>query len=68
MRTRYALPVLTIATALALSGCVDNSQPAASGTAAASGDTAVVVQKNDSIAAMLPDKIKTAGVLNLSLI
>jgi len=67
MRTRYTLPVLTIATALALSGCVDNSQPAASGTAAATGDTAVVVQKNDSIAAMLPDKIKTAGVLNVGM-
>jgi len=54
-------------TALALSGCVDNSQPAATGAAPATGDTAVVVQKNDSIAAMLPDKIKTAGVLNVGM-
>lgn len=67
MRTPYLIPVLTIATALALSGCVDNSQPAATGAAPASGDTAVVVQKNDAIAAMLPEKIKTAGVLNVGM-
>lgn len=67
MRTPYLIPVLTIATALALSGCVDNSQPAATGAAPASGDPAVVVQKNDAIAAMLPEKIKTAGVLNVGM-
>lgn len=67
MRTPYLIPVLTIATALALSGCVDNSQPAATGAAPASGDTAVVVQKNDAIAAMVPEKIKAAGVLNVGM-
>lgn len=67
MRTPYLIPVLTIATALALSGCVDNSQPAATGAAPASGDTAVIVQKNDAIAAMLPEKIKAAGVLNVGM-
>jgi polar amino acid transport system substrate-binding protein len=67
MRTLYLIPVLTIASALALSGCVDNSQPAATGAAPATADAAVVVQKNDSIAAMVPEKIKTAGVLNVGM-
>ncbi len=66
MRTRYVLPVLTIATALALSGCVDNSEPAATGAASGSAD-AIEVKKNDSIAAMLPEKMKTAGVLNVGM-
>ena len=66
MRTRYALPVLTMATALALSGCVDNSAPAATG--GASGTAAAIdVKKDDSIAAMLPEKIKSAGVLNVGM-
>ena len=68
MRTRYVLPVLTVASALALSGCVDNSQPAATGPASASGTAAAVdVKKNDSIAASLPEKIKSAGVLNVGM-
>jgi polar amino acid transport system substrate-binding protein len=66
MRTRYILPVLTIVTALALSGCVDNSQPAATGSASGSaGD--VDVKKNDAVAALLPEKIKSAGVLNVGM-
>ena len=53
MRTRYLLPVLTVVTAMSLSGCVNNSEPAS--TAAASGTAdAVTVKKNDTIAAMLP--------------
>ena len=66
MRTRYFLPVLTLTTALALSGCVDNSQPAATGGATGTAD-AVEVKKNDAIAAMLPEKMKTAGVLNVGM-
>ena len=66
MRTRYLLPVLTIATALALSGCVDNSEPAATGGASGTAD-AIDVKKNDSIAAMLPEKMKSAGVLNVGM-
>ena len=66
MRTRYLLPVLTLSTALALSGCVDNSQPAATGGASGTAD-AVEVKKNDAIAAMLPEKMKTAGVLNVGM-
>ncbi|MGO4189012.1 ABC transporter substrate-binding protein [Pseudarthrobacter sp. TAF60_1] len=67
MRTRYLLPVLTITTALALSGCVDNSQPAATGSASGSAGAAVDVKKNDDVAAMLPAKIKSAGVLNVGM-
>ena len=66
MRTRYLLPVLTIATALALSGCVDNSEPAATGGASGTADV-IDVKKNDSIAAMLPEKMKSAGVLNVGM-
>ncbi|MBP1234479.1 polar amino acid transport system substrate-binding protein [Arthrobacter sp. PvP102] len=66
MRTRYLIPVLTIATALALSGCVDNSQPAATGGASGTAE-AIDVKKNDSVAAMLPEKIKNAGVLNVGM-
>src|SRR6478609_1528572 len=40
MRTRYLLPVLTLATALSLSGCVNNSEPAA--TNSASGTAGVL--------------------------
>jgi polar amino acid transport system substrate-binding protein len=67
MRTRYLLPVLTITTAVALSGCVDNSQPAATGSASGSAGAAVDVKKNDDVAAMLPAKIKSAGVLNVGM-
>ena len=66
MRTRYILPVLTIVTALALSGCVDNSQPAATGSASGSAGE-VDVKKNDAVAALLPEKIKSAGVLNVGM-
>jgi polar amino acid transport system substrate-binding protein len=66
MRTRYLLPVLTIATALSLSGCVNNSEPAATGSASGTAD-AINVQKNDSIAASLPEKMKSSGVLNVGM-
>jgi polar amino acid transport system substrate-binding protein len=65
MRTRYIFPALAAATALMLSGCVDNSTPAAADKASSSPDAAV--PKNDSIAAMLPEKIKKAGVLNVGM-
>lgn len=66
MRTRYLLPVLTVVTALSLSGCVDNSAPTATPGASGSPD-AITVQKNDALAASLPEKIKTAGVLNVGM-
>lgn len=66
MRTQHLFPVLTVITALSLSGCVNNSEPspAGSGSGAASS---TAVPKNDSIAAQLPDKIKTSGVLNVGM-
>ncbi|WP_427133522.1 ABC transporter substrate-binding protein [Pseudarthrobacter sp. S9] len=66
MRTRYLLPVLTAVTALTLSGCVNNSEPAATGGASATADS-VGVKKNDAIAASLPEKVKSAGVLNVGM-
>ncbi|MET3920033.1 ABC transporter substrate-binding protein [Arthrobacter sp. UYEF20] len=69
MRTRYLLPVLTVITAMSLTGCVNNSEPAATAaTSGASGTAdAVAVKKNDSLAASLPEKIKSAGVLNVGM-
>jgi polar amino acid transport system substrate-binding protein len=66
MRTRLLLPVLTVVTAMSLSGCVNNSEPAAT-TAPSVTAAAVAVKKNDSIAATLPEKIKSAGVLNVGM-
>ncbi|MCY0905883.1 ABC transporter substrate-binding protein [Arthrobacter sp. H14-L1] len=70
MRSRYAAVSVLAAAALLLTGCVDNSTPPAGG-GASSGSSgspeAVVVKKNDAIAAMLPEKIKTAGVLNVGM-
>ncbi len=65
MRTRYILPALTAATALMLSGCVDNSAPAGAGGTSSAADTAV--PKNEEIAALLPEKMKSAGVLNVGM-
>ncbi|GAP54769.1 ABC transporter substrate-binding protein [Arthrobacter sp. 92] len=66
MRARYAIPALTAAAALMLTGCVDNTAPEASKGSAASSEPASVA-KNDSLAAMLPQKMKTAGVLNVGM-
>jgi polar amino acid transport system substrate-binding protein len=66
MRTRYLIPVLTVVTAMSLSGCVNNSQAASSMEASGRADD-VEVSKNDSIAAMLPENVKTAGVLNVGM-
>ncbi|MBW4094327.1 MAG: ABC transporter substrate-binding protein [Acidobacteria bacterium] len=66
MRSRYAIPALVAATALMLSGCVDNSTPAS--TSGSSGSTAdITAQKNDAVVALLPEKIKTAGVINVGM-
>ncbi|XAS66054.1 ABC transporter substrate-binding protein [Micrococcaceae bacterium Sec5.7] len=66
MRARYALPALTAAAALMLTGCVDNSAPPAASGAANPADT-VTVQKDEAIAALLPEKMKSAGVLNVGM-
>ena len=65
MRNRYVFPALTAAAALMLTGCVDNSAPAAADKPSASMDAAA--PKNEKIAALLPAKIKSAGVLNVGM-
>lgn len=66
MRARYALPAITAAAALMLTGCVDNTAPEAAKGSTAPGESAAVA-KNDSIAALLPEKMKAAGVLNVGM-
>ncbi len=66
MRAKYALPALTAVAALMLTGCVDNSATASGGSPSASADSSAV-KKNDAIAASLPEKIKSAGVLNVGM-
>ncbi|MCZ2403654.1 ABC transporter substrate-binding protein [Paenarthrobacter sp. Z7-10] len=66
MRSRIVITSVFAAAALLLTGCVDNSTPSAAGPASDSAGTTTVA-KNDSIAALLPDKIKTAGVLNVGM-
>ena len=61
MRARHALPALTAVAALMLTGCADNSKPAASGAKASSSTS--VVTKDDAVAALLPAKIAKAGKL-----
>jgi polar amino acid transport system substrate-binding protein len=61
MRFRYGIPVLAVAAALALGGCVDNSTPTASGTAV-SGTT-----KDSKLAALLPSAIAKAGVVKVGI-
>lgn len=64
MRIRSVAPVAAIAAvaALALTGCVDNSTPASSGTSTSSA-AAFEVKKDDALAASLPEKVKSAGKL-----
>jgi polar amino acid transport system substrate-binding protein len=61
MRARHALPALVAVVALMLSGCADNSKPAAGGSTANS--SASEVAKDDAAAALLPDKVAKAGKL-----
>ncbi|MCI0156206.1 ABC transporter substrate-binding protein [Leifsonia shinshuensis] len=66
MRIRSVAPVaaLVAVAALALSGCVDNSTPSSSGSASSA---AFDVKKDDTLAASLPSKIKSAGVLTVGM-
>jgi len=61
MRARHALPALVAVVALLLSGCADNSKPAAGGSS--TGSTASEVKKDDVAAALLPAKVAKAGKL-----
>ncbi|GAA1222182.1 ABC transporter substrate-binding protein [Rhodoglobus aureus] len=58
MRINFALPVLVVATALMLSGCVDNSTPSTN-----NGGGNLDVGTDAAAIALLPDDIKEAGVL-----
>lgn len=67
MRTRIVIPVLTLLTAVSLSGCVDNSTTSEA-TAGPSGSTdAITVNKNDAVVELLPEKLKSSGVLNVGM-
>ena len=59
MRIRYAIPVIAIAAALALTGCVNNDTPTSTGAAVTSGG------KDASLAKLLPADIAKAGVIQV---
>jgi polar amino acid transport system substrate-binding protein len=60
MRARYVIPALAAAAALMLTGCVDNSTPATSGTDSSSAPT---IEKDDAAVALLPAEVADTGTL-----
>ncbi|TFD95268.1 ABC transporter substrate-binding protein [Cryobacterium lactosi] len=60
MRAKYVLPSLAAVAALMLTGCVDNSTPATSGSPESS---AAVITKDDAAAALLPAEVADRGTL-----
>lgn len=62
MRTRYALPAVVIAAALALSGCVDNTASTSGSTSTAGGSTTA---KDSAAIALLPASITSAGKIQV---
>jgi polar amino acid transport system substrate-binding protein len=59
MRIRYAIPVLAVAAALALTGCVNNDTPSATGGTVTSGG------KDAALAKLLPAAIAKSGVIQV---
>ncbi|SEN74920.1 ABC transporter substrate-binding protein [Cryobacterium sp. TMT1-3] len=59
MRARYIVPAFAAAAALLLTGCVDNSTPAAT---TPPGEVSTI-EADAAAVALLPDDIKSAGVL-----
>ncbi|MBG6213372.1 MAG: ABC transporter substrate-binding protein [Cryobacterium sp.] len=59
MRARYIIPAFAAAAVLLLTGCVDNSTPAAT----APTDAASTIEADAAAVALLPGDIKSAGVL-----
>jgi polar amino acid transport system substrate-binding protein len=59
MRARFIVPAFAAAAVLLLTGCVDNSTP----TATTPADTASAIEADAAAVALLPEKIKSAGVL-----
>ncbi|MEC5184017.1 polar amino acid transport system substrate-binding protein [Cryobacterium sp. MP_3.1] len=60
MRARFVLPALAAAAALMLTGCVDNSTPATSGSDASSAPT---IEVDDAAAALVPAEVADTGTL-----
>jgi polar amino acid transport system substrate-binding protein len=60
MRARYVLPALAAVSALMLTGCVDNSTPAQSGSPESS---AASITKDDAAAALVPAEVADRGIL-----
>ncbi len=59
MRIRYGIPVLAVAVALTLAGCVNNTPTTTSSGAASTGG------KDAALAALLPAAIKKSGVIQV---
>jgi polar amino acid transport system substrate-binding protein len=59
MRIRYAIPVIAVAAALALTGCVNNDTPSAGGGTVTSGG------KDAALAKLLPANIAKSGVIQV---
>ncbi len=64
MRIRYALPMLAVASALLLTGCVDNSG-GGSGGSGSSAANPYGVTKDDALAKTLPAAIAKAGTITV---
>ncbi|POH62704.1 ABC transporter substrate-binding protein [Cryobacterium zongtaii] len=60
MRARYVFPALAAVAALMLTGCVDNSTPAESGSPESS---AAAITKDDAAAALVPAEVADRGTL-----
>ena len=60
MRARYVVPALAAVAALMLTGCVDNSAPAASNSPSSSAPT---IAKDDAAAALVPAEVTDRGTL-----
>lgn len=67
MRFRHLVTVGAVSTALVASGCAapDAAAPAAASKTTAGGSAATLT-KDDAIAAMLPDAIKSAGIVRVA--
>ena len=60
MRASYVIPALAAVAALMLTGCVDNSTPAESGSP---GTSAAAITKDDAAAALVPAEVADRGTL-----
>ncbi|MDD0859494.1 ABC transporter substrate-binding protein [Arthrobacter alpinus] len=67
MRRTYAFPAIVAVAALMLTGCVDNSDSTPGGGSSSSPADGATIKKNEAIAAELPEKIKSSGVLNVGM-